>query len=132
MTTVNERIIIHIQRLLDEKHFPKKSILLEHLLDSGKRADVATIDNHNKPLTISEVKEKLPEKLEDAKNQLTGLSKEFGNRFAIATDGYVDFCYEVINKSGGIYLKEIPDIPNFSSSLENIGRHSNHELITTK
>lgn len=122
----------HIRRLREEKHIPQRNIRERRLLEkSGKRVDVATFDKKGKPFTVSRYDVFLPEILPEVKEQLIEDSEEFGNKFAIATDGYVDYCYEVIKKSGEIYLKEIPDIPDFSSNVEDVGRHSNNELIVT-
>ena len=118
----------YLSRLVSEYCYPSTSIRREVLYPFGRaryRLDIIVM-KEGKPYIVVEIKTK---SLEMASDQLISYVRATGANFAVASDGYSDRCYKVVRDMYETRLKLIPDIPSSGKTLEDIGKHSNSELV---
>jgi len=120
---------IYIERLVKEYHYPSASIRREVLHSFGKaryRLDIVVM-KEEKPYIVVEIKKNVSNVNLD---QLAGYVRATEARFTVVSDGYVDHCYRSECDGYETRLREIPDIPSYEKEIENIGSHSNKELVS--
>jgi len=118
----------YIQRLRSEYGYPDGSIRREVPYAFGKaryRLDLVVLKDE-KPYIIVEIKRGFV----DIIDQLLAYVRSTGAEFAVISDGYTDNCYmRVANALHETQLTLIPDIPSYGKTIEDIGCHTNSELI---
>ena len=124
-----------MERLRKEYGYARESIVGEVLLPMGLARYVAdvVIYSHGKPRVICEVKR--PGRLDAGQfeavvEQLSRYMTASGAEFGVVTDGSFDNCFKATKTPAGVTLEPIPDIPREGFTLEDIGKHSNKELVT--
>jgi len=125
---------IFLRRLLEEYHYPSAAVEREYQTAFGKarfRVDIVVL-KAEKPHIMVEVRrtQVTRPQYDSAKDQLASYIMSTGAKLGVASDGYIDNCFEATTDIAGVRLDEIPDIPSCGKGVEDIGHHTNSELIS--
>lgn len=116
---------------MNEFGYPKENIRTEYPFSFGKaryRIDIMVFDE-GEPYIVIELKNMDKKLLESAKEQLLAYVKATGAKYAIASNGITDLYYVAEKIGYDVILKKIETVPAYKEKLENLGTHSNKELI---
>lgn len=128
MSHTKTRRHAYIERLVEEYRYPIESVRTEVPFSQGMARYVLDVVVYlrGRPYIVAEVTKDTKDEriLEQARRYST-----IGNRFAVITDGYNDYCFQVLQDPVGTRFIEIPDIPKFEGSLIDIGKQKYSELV---
>jgi type I restriction enzyme M protein len=130
--TESEAVILYLERLRKEYGYHDDAIKSEVQLPMGLaryKADVV-VYSHDKPFAICEAKGPGRTDFDASVDQLSRYMVASGAQLGVVTDGSYDTCFRATKTSAGMVLEPIPDIPRQGLTLEDIGRHTNKELVT--
>ena len=108
-----------IKKLIEEFHYPKDRLSIEHPINFGretKKADIVVMDKDRPtvPYIIVEVKKT---NLKDGKEQLKSYCNATGAPIAIWSNGEA---YEFYHRKDPNYFDKLPDLPNANQRLSDV------------